>query len=1214
MSRRPTAGRSTSGIARTASSASIAMPPPSKIPNNRPPSVTSTSGASHRNGEDGGESRSNSPNRKGRKTTGVVGVGSGHGAGKGKGAESSNVTENGEINIQVVVRCRGRSSQEVAQASPVITTTTGPISKAITVETTPLPSSSMATFTTASAYGGSHQPMTKTYPFDKVFGPEADQTMIFNEVAEGMLDEVLAGYNCTIFAYGQTGTGKTYTMQGDLELTNLNAPKSTAGIVPRVLHRLFSLLENSANTEYSVKCSYIELYNEELRDLLATEYKGDGPAAQQQQNGNNGGGGLKLYEDGKKGVYIQGLEETGVRNLKEGLGIVDKGVKRRQTAETKMNTESSRSHTIFSITVHVKESGLQRGGEDLLKVGKFNLVDLAGSEAIGRSGATDKRAREAGMINQSLLTLGRVISALVEKGSHIPYRESKLTRLLQDSLGGRTKTCIVATVSPTRSNMEETLSTLDYAIRAKSIRNRPEVNAHMTKTGLLKEYVGDIERLKVELMAAREKNGIYIPEDQWREMHELQAKQKSDYDEAKLKASMIEVELVTIKKEFDDVSVRLLTTADELVQVREAERQLTEMLDETKVILERVRVQLEEEMAVSQAYMKGEERLDQVAGSLKKVATESVSDVGGLFDKLARKAKVLGSNADAATKFGGKLQGLSNELRGGLAQLHSAQNGFGQEVKSEVETYAINGQGASQRDLAALDKSFSVFNDLAKRMTASNEKGQREASETSKTLLAVKEEVQTSVREWAKGVSDRSQKMVEDLLEHQQEHLTMVGSVLDSTADLVDAVITTARDHLAAEAASSAASRDLALRASSSEISRLQSQNLLLARLLSQEKAKTAKLRTELIDNLTSMIENFTDAQDASWTEVVNQVQVENVRGVQEMERFDEDVRGEWERGERRREGVRGDFAVGEETGSKQREAGRSALGDVREGVRERLQVYGKETTEEAESHVKVVDAFCTRMGKGASDVSSKASSRGKKQADLLSALSHNVAQTHQASQSRARATADDIASISSNLLASQSTASSLISQAHANSQTTLETMFASTARFLESGIGEDVPTGITPRKKAWNVQTEWTRTGSREAVLASWRQRQASGEDGGVEAVAHSNGGHSPAEEEGNDTSRENTVALNGEAASSKPPSREPTPTVSSAIPNPSLLSASQNGPAPGLRQPSSTSGIPSKSKLTNGKKMGGAEEIRPTLTVLGEGVGLNVPRRTRK
>jgi kinesin family protein 11 len=161
-----------------------------------------------------------------------------------------------------------------------------------------------------------------------------------------------------------------------------------------------------------------------------------------------------------------------------------------------LDLTSSRSHTVFTITVHVKQA---TDGEDMLRVGKLNLVDLAGSESIGRSGAENKRAREAGMINQSLLTLGRVINALVERSLHIPYRESKLTRLLRDSLGGRTKTCIIATVSPAKINMDETLSTLDYANKAKSIHNQPQVNQMMTKKALIKEYVDTIERLKSDL-------------------------------------------------------------------------------------------------------------------------------------------------------------------------------------------------------------------------------------------------------------------------------------------------------------------------------------------------------------------------------------------------------------------------------------------------------------------------------------------------------------------------------------------------------------------------------------------------------------------------------------------------------------------------------------------------------------------------------------------
>jgi kinesin family protein 11 len=199
-------------------------------------------------------------------------------------------------------------------------------------------------------------------------------------------------------------------------------PSSQAGITPSVLFRLFHQLETSA-ADYSVKISFVELYNEELRDLLASEMSA--PAGSTQPMGKGGPAdnqaGLKIFDDAsKKGVFIQGLEEIPVKDAADALALLTKGSHRRQIAATKFNDHSSRSHSVFAITIHIKETSSM--GDDLLKVGKFNLVDLAGSENIGRSGAENKRAREAGMINQSLLTLGRVINALVERSTHVPYR------------------------------------------------------------------------------------------------------------------------------------------------------------------------------------------------------------------------------------------------------------------------------------------------------------------------------------------------------------------------------------------------------------------------------------------------------------------------------------------------------------------------------------------------------------------------------------------------------------------------------------------------------------------------------------------------------------------------------------------------------------------------------------------------------------------------
>ncbi|KAI9217802.1 P-loop containing nucleoside triphosphate hydrolase protein, partial [Blastocladiella britannica] len=326
--------------------------------------------------------------------------------------------------------------------------------------------------------------INRRYTFDAVFSPQATQAMVYREVVDPILSEVLKGYNCTIFAYGQTGTGKTHTMEGN---TTLNPGSGDlpvdAGMIPRSLHALFRSLDAlDGDSDYTVKLSALELYNEELRDLFAI---GEAPMA------------VKLFNDVNKQVIVQNAEELNVANAAEAMVKVQEAQAKRRVAATALNERSSRSHCIFTITVHIKEC--PEPGAELVKTGKLNLVDLAGSENVMRSGAEYGAAREAGMINKSLLYLARVINALVKRESHIPYRESKLTRLLQESLGGRAKTAIIATVSPVSSNVEDTISTLDYAHRAMAIQNKPVANQRLKKTELLADYGLEITRLKAEL-------------------------------------------------------------------------------------------------------------------------------------------------------------------------------------------------------------------------------------------------------------------------------------------------------------------------------------------------------------------------------------------------------------------------------------------------------------------------------------------------------------------------------------------------------------------------------------------------------------------------------------------------------------------------------------------------------------------------------------------
>ncbi|XP_018516291.1 kinesin-like protein KIF11 isoform X2 [Lates calcarifer] len=528
-------------------------------------------------------------------------------------------------NIQVVVRCRPFNTVERKSSYGVIDCDQN--RKEVIVRT-----------------GGMNDKASrKTYTFDMVFGPAAKQIDVYRSVVCPILDEVIMGYNCTVFAYGQTGTGKTFTMEGerspDEQFTWEEDP--LAGIIPRTLHQIFEKLSENG-TEFSVKVSLLEIYNEELFDLLS-------PSEDVTER-------LQLFDDprNKRGVVVKGLEEVTVHNKDEVYQILERGSAKRRTASTLMNAYSSRSHSVFSVTIHMKEITLD--GEELVKIGKLNLVDLAGSENIGRSGAVDKRAREAGNINQSLLTLGRVITALVEKRPHVPYRESKLTRILQDSLGGRTKTSIIATVSPSSSNLEETLSTLEYASRAKNIMNKPEVNQKLTKRTLIKEYTEEIERLKRDLAATRDKNGVYLSAENYEGMmgqitaHEEQVAEYND------RIAAMEEELKKVTELFVDSKTRLEQCTIDLDEKQQR-------LEETSRDLQQTKQKLSQEEFICSELTSVQETLYNTAGQLLTTVDASTSDVAGLHDKLDRTKKVEQHNRQIQQSFAQRMEGAFRTMQ-----------------------------------------------------------------------------------------------------------------------------------------------------------------------------------------------------------------------------------------------------------------------------------------------------------------------------------------------------------------------------------------------------------------------------------------------------------------------------------------------------------------------------------------------------------------------
>ncbi|XP_028160855.1 kinesin heavy chain [Ostrinia nubilalis] len=345
----------------------------------------------------------------------------------------------------------------------------------------------------------------KVYLFDKVFKPNATQEKVYNEAAKSIVSDVLAGYNGTIFAYGQTSSGKTHTMEGVI------GDPGKQGIIPRIVNDIFNhIYAMEENLEFHIKVSYFEIYMDKIRDLLDVSKVN-----------------LSVHEDKNRVPFVKGATERFVSSPEEVFEVIEEGKSNRHIAVTNMNEHSSRSHSVFLI--NVKQENL----ENQKKLsGKLYLVDLAGSEKVSKTGAEGTVLDEAKNINKSLSALGNVISALADGNkSHIPYRDSKLTRILQESLGGNARTTIVICCSPASFNESETKSTLDFGKRAKTVKNVVCVNEELTAEEWKRRYErekekvarlkGKVEKLEAEL--SRWRSGETVRPEEQVNLQEIEA-------------------------------------------------------------------------------------------------------------------------------------------------------------------------------------------------------------------------------------------------------------------------------------------------------------------------------------------------------------------------------------------------------------------------------------------------------------------------------------------------------------------------------------------------------------------------------------------------------------------------------------------------------------------------------------------------------------------
>ncbi|KAF5097867.1 hypothetical protein D0Z00_002240 [Geotrichum galactomycetum] len=654
-----------------------------------------------------------------------------------------------------------------------------------------------------------------------------------------------------------------------------------AGIIPRVLYQLFNTLE-LGNIDAAVRCSFLELYNEDLRDLISDEEAKKVIITDSTFSNNNNSNTNNINSNSRKSTSItRGQENIFVQSAEHGLKVLQRGLRKRQVAETKMNDHSSRSHTIFTLTVY---TGAPPNSPDSV-IGKINLVDLAGSENIGKSGAENKRAREAGMINQSLLTLGRVINALVDKSPHIPYRESKLTRLLQDSLGGQTRTCIIATVGPALSNLEETVSTLEYASKAKNIRNKAQVGAWLvSKTTLFREWSDDFVRLRNDWEATRKKNGVYLAEKHYKELMSENDERKLQIEEQSRKLVSVDGQLRSSRELIESIKQQLIETKRKLDSTKIKLNDTRDQLMHKENDLESTSDNLKQEHQLRQAHAKTETDLVRIGTGLIEKLDEAVRN----FDEFQQAVKTQDQlDSENKQRLGVHTRGINQTFN----QLDTILTDFSESNKAELRgletTVAEFKTTHSVRLAGSTTEIDAIFNSVEADFKRFNEQGADSQTMLEVVLTGlnkVRADIKTRLADGLLAGLDRASQEVADGLADQLERYQrrtaqtladlgrscskMVAELQAHSAQQAEEISRLNRELVEANAAASQETKALLsdgfegiLREQEQEAERSRAQLLeQFQRMMAEQEAQNNQ---RLLDKMNTLRESLTAQQDA---------------------------------------------------------------------------------------------------------------------------------------------------------------------------------------------------------------------------------------------------------------------------------------------------------------------------------------------------------------
>lgn len=600
------------------------------------------------------------------------------------------------------------------------------------------------------------------YNYDKVYGPERTQEDIYDDAVAPIVDQVSRGMSCAVFAYGQTGSGKTHTMRGSS--LSMKQDPSDHGIIQRSVNNLFRRLNEQDYTDIKVSVSFLEIYNEELEDMLEPKNKKK----------------LLLIDDNKRGCVCANLTEMEVGSVEEVLHNLTEADKHTKVSETKMNKFSNRAHRIFTIIANFKRF-------DTMVTSTLTFIDLAGSEDISKSGAKGMTAREAAHINKSLLTLGRVINALACNEKHIPYRDSKLTRLLSEALGGVCKTSFIACVSPCSSSTTETVSTLKYAERAMEALNISQLprwkQDEIMIDGLTRRVQHLIEELahqdkchKEELVELKNKNDALEAEKKELEISNWRLNRK--IEKLVVRKKQLKTGLAVMTSQRDVLHTQKEHLRDELLFTRKERDGYLSDRAELTMVLQGVRV-MRQRLLEAQQFT--EKSLTSDAVMLKEVVESCIADIGDLHTEIARKKSISSRNEALADEYKDRMSSKIRDIVQLVDDFKTSQGESHDQVNDQLLSLKNQDQIDTNSNRQRLSSLASTTSELLAQISAF-------CSETEHTIAAKIQTQETNVEKFGSSMAALVAKFKAQTSAHLEQLRTEAAGAEAKVAEWAESV------------------------------------------------------------------------------------------------------------------------------------------------------------------------------------------------------------------------------------------------------------------------------------------------------------------------------------------------------------------------------------------------------------------------------------------